>query len=92
MYILFIIHIASFEIYIHRYPFISIYVYKNMQRTLTTAQKTTQLMVGINGTEDLSMATKKEYPEKYGWWISELNSLGVNTEAKNEELRDVQNT
>ncbi|MFY9873237.1 MAG: hypothetical protein WAK17_26295 [Candidatus Nitrosopolaris sp.] len=56
-----------------------------MQRTLTTAQKTTQLLLGINGTRDLSMAT-----EKYGWWISELNSLGVNTEAKNEELRDVQ--
>ena len=31
------------------------------------------------------MATKK-----YGWWISELNSMGVNTEAKNKELRDVQ--
>ena len=56
-----------------------------MQRTLTTAQKNTQLLVGINGRRDLSMAT-----EKYGWWISELNSLGVNTEAKNEELRDVQ--
>lgn len=56
-----------------------------MQRTLTTAQKTTQLLLGMNGTRDLSMAT-----EKYGWWISELNSLGVNTEAKNEELRDVQ--
>ncbi len=41
-----------------------------MQRTLTTAKKTTRLM-----------ATKKEHPEKYGWWISELNSLGVNTEA-----------
>jgi hypothetical protein len=39
---------------------------------------------------DLSMATEKESPEKYGWWISELNSLGVNTETKNEELRDVQ--
>jgi hypothetical protein len=39
---------------------------------------------------DLSMATKKEYPEKYGWWITELNSLGINTETKNEELRDVQ--
>ncbi|MGB8937701.1 MAG: hypothetical protein WCC17_21640 [Candidatus Nitrosopolaris sp.] len=61
-----------------------------MERTLTTAEKTTQLMVRINGTRDLSMATKEEYPEKYGWWISELNSLGVNTEAKYEELRDVQ--
>jgi hypothetical protein len=36
------------------------------------------------------MATKNEYPEKYGWWINELNSLGVNTEDKNGELRDVQ--
>jgi len=24
------------------------------------------------------MAVKKDYPEKYGWWISELNSLGIN--------------
>ena len=69
-----------------------------MQRTLNSVQKSTQLMVRINGTlpgistiyDDLSMATTKEYPEKYGWWISELNSLGVNTEAKNDELRDVQ--
>ena len=36
------------------------------------------------------MATKNEYPEKYGWWINELNSLGVDTEDKNAELRDVQ--
>jgi hypothetical protein len=36
------------------------------------------------------MATKNEYPEKYGWWINELNSLGVNAEDKNGELRDVQ--
>ncbi len=57
-----------------------------MERTLTTAEKTSQLMVRINGT----YSTKNEYPEKYGWWISELNSLGVNTEPKNEELRDVQ--
>ncbi|MFY9872121.1 MAG: hypothetical protein WAK17_20615 [Candidatus Nitrosopolaris sp.] len=55
-----------------------------MQRTPTTAQKI-QLLVGINGTRDLSMATKK-----YGSWISELNSMGVNTEAKNKELMDVQ--
>jgi hypothetical protein len=59
-----------------------------MERTLTTAEKTSQLMVKINGTRDL--ASKNEYPEKYGWWISELNSLGVNTEAKNEVLGDVQ--
>jgi hypothetical protein len=31
----------------------------------------------------------KEEPEKYGWWISELNSLGINTEAKDEELTDI---
>jgi hypothetical protein len=36
------------------------------------------------------MAIKKDYPEKYGWWISELNSLGINTEAKDEELTDIQ--
>ena len=36
------------------------------------------------------MAIKKNYPEKYGWWISELNSLGINTEAKDEELTDIQ--
>ena len=36
------------------------------------------------------MAIKRDYPEKYGWWISELNSLGINTEAKDEELTDVQ--
>jgi hypothetical protein len=23
------------------------------------------------------MSTKKEHPEKYGWWISELDSLGI---------------
>ena len=36
------------------------------------------------------MATKSEYPEKNAWWINELNSLGVNTENKNQELKDVQ--
>jgi hypothetical protein len=40
--------------------------------------------------EGVCMATKNEYPEKYGWWINELNSLGVDTEDKNAELRDVQ--
>ena len=35
------------------------------------------------------MADKNEYPEKYGWWISELNSLGINTDSKNEESTDV---
>ena len=23
------------------------------------------------------MATRREHPERYGWWINELNSLGV---------------
>ena len=36
------------------------------------------------------MAIKKDYPEKYSWWISELNSLGINTEAKDEELTDIE--
>jgi len=35
------------------------------------------------------MADKNEYPEKYGWWISELNSLGINTDGKNEKSTDV---
>ncbi len=37
-----------------------------------------------------SMADKNEHPEKYGWWISELNSLGINTDGKNEKSTDVQ--
>jgi hypothetical protein len=36
------------------------------------------------------MADKNEYPEKSGWWISELNSLGINTDGKNEKSTDVQ--
>ena len=36
------------------------------------------------------MATKNEFPEKYPWWINELNSLAVSTESKNEELKDAQ--
>jgi hypothetical protein len=31
-----------------------------------------------------------EYPEKYGWWISELNALGIETDAKNEKSTDMQ--
>jgi anaerobic glycerol-3-phosphate dehydrogenase len=38
----------------------------------------------------LSMATQIESHEKYAWWINELNSLGVNTDNKNQELKDVQ--
>ena len=36
------------------------------------------------------MAFENEYPEKYAWWINELNSSGVNTDSKNQESRDVQ--
>jgi hypothetical protein len=27
--------------------------------------------------------TKAEYPEKYNWWLNELDSLGINTLQKN---------
>ena len=30
------------------------------------------------------MATKDEHPERFGWWISELESLGVNVKKINE--------
>jgi hypothetical protein len=30
------------------------------------------------------MSTKKEHPEKYGWWISELDSLGIKSMRKND--------
>jgi hypothetical protein len=30
------------------------------------------------------MSTKKEHPEKYGWWISELNSLGIKSMRRND--------
>lgn len=36
------------------------------------------------------MATRNEYPEKYAWWINELNSLGISQEDNNEKLRDIQ--
>jgi hypothetical protein len=26
---------------------------------------------------------KADYPEKYDWWLNELNSLGINTLQKN---------
>ena len=38
----------------------------------------------------LSMATKNESHDKYAWWINELNSLGISTDNKNQELKDVQ--
>ena len=30
------------------------------------------------------MATKDEHPERYGWWINELNSLGIERKTINE--------
>jgi hypothetical protein len=30
------------------------------------------------------MSTKKEHPEKYGWWISELSSLGIKRMRRND--------
>jgi hypothetical protein len=27
---------------------------------------------------------KKEHPEKYGWWISELSSLGIKRMRRND--------
>ena len=45
---LFIIHIASFvEISIHPYLFIPLCAYKDMQGTLNSTEKTTQLLVSI---------------------------------------------
>jgi hypothetical protein len=31
-----------------------------------------------------------EYPEKYCCWISQLNSLGINTDGNNEKSTDAQ--
>ena len=30
------------------------------------------------------MSNKKEHPEKYGWWISELDSLGIKRIGRND--------
>jgi hypothetical protein len=34
------------------------------------------------------MATKNEHPERYGWWLNELYSLGI-TPNKVNELNDI---
>jgi hypothetical protein len=34
------------------------------------------------------MATKDEHPERYGWWLNELNTLGVAPNKLNE-LNDI---
>jgi hypothetical protein len=35
------------------------------------------------------MAAKYDHPEKYGWWLNELESLGVSPKVCNE-LHDMQ--
>jgi len=30
------------------------------------------------------MATRDEHPERYGWWLNELESLGISTQKRNE--------
>jgi len=37
------------------------------------------------------MVTMEEYPERYGWWISELESLDLSVKRINElnEIRDL---
>jgi len=40
------------------------------------------------------MATMEEHPERYGWWINELESLGLSVKKINElndlkEIRDL---
>ncbi|HEX2231229.1 MAG TPA: hypothetical protein VHG34_03485 [Nitrososphaeraceae archaeon] len=32
----------------------------------------------------IMMSTKKEHPENYGWWISELDSLGIKRMKRND--------
>ena len=33
---------------------------------------------------------QEEHPEKNGWWINELVSLGVDTKSNSNELKDKQ--
>ena len=35
------------------------------------------------------MSTEKEYSDRYGWWLNELNSLGI-VPKKTNELNDKQ--
>jgi hypothetical protein len=39
------------------------------------------------------MATINEHPEKYGWWLNELESLGVSAKVCNElnDTKEVSN-
>ncbi|MFZ0325824.1 MAG: hypothetical protein WAL66_00840, partial [Nitrososphaeraceae archaeon] len=38
---------------------------------------------------DSTMAIRKEYPERYDWWLSELESLGVSAKVLND-LNNIQ--
>ena len=40
-----------------------------------------------------TMANTNKHPEKYAWWINELNSLGVKVEDNNEivDVRQLEN-
>jgi hypothetical protein len=33
---------------------------------------------------------QEEHPQKNGWWINELESLGVDTKSNTDELKDKQ--
>jgi hypothetical protein len=37
------------------------------------------------------MAAKDEHPERYGWWINELESLGLSVKKTNEfnDLKEI---
>jgi hypothetical protein len=39
------------------------------------------------------MLIVNEYPERYGWWINELQSLGISTKKTNElnDLKEIRN-
>ena len=35
---------------------------------------------------DVQMSNKKEHPQRYGWWISELSSLGIKRMRRNDMM------
>jgi hypothetical protein len=39
------------------------------------------------------MATKEEHPERYGWWLNELETLGISAKRINElnDLNEISN-
>ena len=41
----------------------------------------------------VSMAVESEHPEKYEWWINELNSLGIEINDKDQldDLHQLEN-